>query len=70
MNAIRICARACALVAVIWLLNAGIALAQQATPATSEAIRVTLQDALARARKNSVQFQSAQTDAALARQDR
>ena len=70
MNSIRICARACALVAIIWLPNASIALAQQATPATSQAIRVTLQDALARARKNSVQFQSAQTDAALARQDR
>jgi outer membrane protein TolC len=43
---------------------------QQAALAASQPIRVTLQDALARARKNSVQFQSAQTDAAIARQDR
>jgi len=33
-------------------------------------LRLTLQDALDRARKNSTQFQAAQTDAALARQDR
>jgi outer membrane protein TolC len=32
--------------------------------------RLTLQDALALARKNSVQFQAAQTDAAISRQDR
>ncbi len=32
--------------------------------------RLTLQDVLALARKNSVQFQSAQTDAAISRQDR
>ena len=44
--------------------------AQQATPATSPTLRLTLQDALARARKNSTQFQAAQTDAAIARQDR
>jgi outer membrane protein TolC len=44
--------------------------AQQAAPAASSAIRLTLEDALARARKNSTQFQSAQTDAAIARQDR
>lgn len=44
--------------------------AQQAVPAASSAIRLTLEDALARARKNSTQFQSAQTDAAIARQDR
>jgi outer membrane protein len=43
---------------------------QQGTPAVSPAIRLTLEDALARARKNSTQFQSALTDAALARQDR
>jgi len=43
---------------------------QQAAPAASSAIRLTLEDALARARKNSTQFQSAQTDAAIARQDR
>jgi outer membrane protein TolC len=44
--------------------------AQQSPAATSPAIRLTLEDALARARKNSTQFQSAQTDAAIARQDR
>jgi len=43
---------------------------QQATPATAQALRVTLQDALALARKNSTQFQAAQTDAGIARQDR
>ena len=43
--------------------------AQQGTPATSPALRLTLQDALARARKNSTQFQSALTDAGLARED-
>jgi len=43
--------------------------AQQAAP-TSPTLRLTLQDALARARKNSSQFQAAQTDAAIARQDR
>ncbi|HEY6268825.1 MAG TPA: TolC family protein [Candidatus Acidoferrum sp.] len=44
--------------------------AQQGAAATSPAVRLTLEDALARARKNSTQFQSAQTDAAIARQDR
>jgi len=44
--------------------------ALQADPATSPTLRLTLQDALARARKNSTQFQAAQTDAAIARQDR
>lgn len=43
---------------------------QQVAPAAGQPVRVTLQDALARARKNSVQFQSAQTDAAIAGQDR
>jgi outer membrane protein TolC len=43
---------------------------QQGTPATSLALRLTLQDALARARKNSTQFQSALTDAGLAREDK
>jgi outer membrane protein len=43
---------------------------QQAAPATSPTLRLTLQDALARARKNSTQLQAAQTDAAIARQDR
>jgi len=44
--------------------------AQQPAPPTSQVLRLTLEDALARARKNSTQFQSAQTDAAIARQDR
>jgi outer membrane protein TolC len=43
---------------------------QQAAAASSQPLRLTLEDALARARKNSTQFQAAQTDAALARQDR
>src|SRR6266850_2485185 len=43
---------------------------QQEAARTSQALRLTLQDALALARKNSTQFQAAQTDAALARQDR
>ena len=44
---------------------------QQQTGATASApLRLTLQDALNLARKNSVQFQAAQTDAGLARQDR
>ncbi len=44
--------------------------AQQGAPATSPTIRLTLEDALARARKNSTPFQAALTDAAIARQDR
>ena len=43
---------------------------QQGTLPASPMLRLTLEDALARARKNSTQFQSAQTDAAIARQDR
>ena len=43
---------------------------QSSIPAANSSLRLTLQDALDRARKNSVQFQAAQTDAALARQDR
>jgi outer membrane protein TolC len=43
---------------------------QQAVPPASAMLRLTLEDALARARKNSTQFQAAQTDAAIARQDR
>src|SRR5712692_6280088 len=72
-------------VAALFLSCAGIAVAQespapvtapppgdprQGAPATSPTIRLTLEDALARARKNSTQFQAAQTDAAIARQDR
>jgi outer membrane protein TolC len=44
--------------------------AQQAPPPASPVLRLTLEDALARARKNSTQFLAAQTDAAIARQDR
>ena len=42
----------------------------QATSAGVPALKLTLQDALERARKNSVQFQAALTDSAIARQDR
>ena len=47
----------------------------QSTPAqpadkTTSGLRLTLHDALARARKNSVEFQSAATDAAIAAEDR
>ncbi len=44
--------------------------AQQTSAGASQTLRLTLDDALARARKNSTQFQAAQTDAAIARQDR
>jgi outer membrane protein TolC len=44
--------------------------AQQGAPATSPTLRLTLEDALARARKNSTQFQAALTDAGLARGDK
>jgi len=70
--------------AALLLSCAGIAAAQETPPsapaeppkdaqqarATSASLRLTLEDALARARKNSTQFQAAQTDAAVARQDR
>jgi len=39
-------------------------------PATSPTLRLTLEDALARARKNSTQFQAGLSDAALARGDK
>jgi outer membrane protein TolC len=44
--------------------------AQQSAPAAAPAVRLTLEDAIGRARKNSTQFQAAQTDAAIVRQDR
>lgn len=46
--------------------------ARQVTPAapSPSPVRLTLEDAIARARKNSTQFQAAQTEAAIARQDR
>jgi len=43
---------------------------QSSAPSANSPVRLTLQDTLDRARKNSVPFQAAQTDAALARQDR
>ena len=43
---------------------------QTPTPQTAARLRLTLEDALARARKNSVKFRSAVTDAAVARQDK
>jgi outer membrane protein TolC len=85
MTSRRILVLSQASVAVLFLFCAGIAGAQespapataptsrdaqQSTAATSPTVRLTLEDALARARKNSTQFQSAQTDAAIARQDR
>ena len=44
--------------------------AQQTPPPASPVLRLTFEDALARARKNSTQFLAAQTDAAIVRQDR
>jgi outer membrane protein len=85
MNLRRILVYSRALLAVLFLTYAGMAAAQQSpapagappardtrqgSAAASPAVRLTLEDALARARKNSAQFQSAQTDAAIARQDR
>jgi outer membrane protein TolC len=85
MKSLRILALSWASVGALFFFCAGIAAAQespapaaappsrdaqQGAPATTPAIRLTLEDALARARKNSTQFQAAQTDAAIARQDR
>src|SRR5882724_1698759 len=51
--------------------GASIAAPRQSPPsAANTALRLTLEDALARAQKNSAQFQAAVTDAALAREDR
>jgi outer membrane protein TolC len=44
--------------------------AQQGAPGSSSSLRLTLQEALALARKNSTQFQGAQTDSALAHEDK
>jgi outer membrane protein TolC len=72
-------------VAAVLLCHGGIIAAQEAAPSTNssttkeaqqaaavvpQALQLTLQDALARARKNSTQFQAAQTDAAIAHQER
>jgi outer membrane protein TolC len=43
---------------------------QQGSGSAAPSLRLTLQDALARAKKNSVQFQAAVTDSGIARQDR
>jgi hypothetical protein len=43
---------------------------QPGTSATGAPLRLTLQDALDRARKNSTQFQAAVTNAGLAREDK
>ncbi len=85
MKSHRILALSWPLAAVLGLCGVGLAAAQepevsertiatkdpaQATPTGASLLKLTLQDALARARKNSVQFQSALTDSAIARQDR
>lgn len=85
MESRRILAMSWLLVAVLGLCGAGVAAAQepeasgktiatkdpaQGTPTGAPLLQLTLQDALARARKNSVPFQSALTDSAIARQDR
>src|ERR1700739_4878612 len=65
---------ACALSTVAQETNPAPASAQlaaaSANAATPAPLRLTLQDALDRARKNSTQFQAAQTTAGLAREDR
>src|SRR5713226_7416743 len=85
MKLLRICALSGMSVAATLFYGTGMAVAQEAaTPAsgvpakdsrpeaqtTPPALRLTLQDALARARKNSTQFQSALTDAGLAHEDK
>jgi outer membrane protein TolC len=85
MKSRRILAMSWLLAAVVGLCGAGVAAAQepeasgktiatkdpaQGTPTAAPLLKLTLQDALVRARKNSVPFQSALTDSAIARQDR
>lgn len=85
MRSLGIFAVSWPIAAALWLGGAGISAAQgtanpaaataekspaQATSAGGPALKLTLEDALARARKNSVQFQAALTDSAIARQDR
>ncbi len=72
-------------IAALWVCSGGMSSAQdtasptvtapaknpaQASSAGAPALKLTLQDALERARKNSVPFQAALTDSAIARQDR
>ena len=52
------------------LLPAAIAAQQGATPVPSPPVRLTLEDALKRARQNSVTYQAAVTDARLAHEDK
>jgi outer membrane protein TolC len=52
------------------LLVIGPATAQQTSLPAASPLRLTLQDALSRARRNSVDYQSALTDAGVAREDR
>jgi outer membrane protein TolC len=85
MKLIRQCALSWVLIAGVALFYAGSATGQEAnssaetapaknsqqgTDSKTAVVRLTLQDALARARKNSVPFQSSLTDSAIARQDR
>lgn len=85
MRRLALSAMSSPMAAVLCLCGAAMCAAQEpatgATPATAQnpaqsdsagtsALKLTLQDALARARKNSVAFQSALTDSAIARQDR
>ncbi|HET8922432.1 MAG TPA: TolC family protein [Candidatus Acidoferrum sp.] len=82
MTSYRILALWGLLIAAVSLGRAGIVTAQENASAPSTAtgkdsqqaqapvLRLTLQDALARARKNSTQFQAALTDSGIARQDR
>src|SRR6266702_5732662 len=85
MKLLRICALSWISVAATLFYGTGMAVAQEAaTPAsgvpakdsqpeaqtTPPALRLTLQDALARARKNSTQFQSALTEAGLVHEDK
>jgi outer membrane protein TolC len=86
MKSLRCFALSFSLAAAVGLPWAGMASGQEPAPASNPpanetqqaapnataapALRLTLQDALTRARKNSVQFQSALTDSAISRQDR
>ena len=85
MSSLGIFAMSWRMVAALCLCGAGMTAAQeggtaatstaaknpdQATSTGAPALKLTLQDALVRARKNSVPFQSALTDSAIARQDR
>src|SRR5215831_5508704 len=85
MRSLGIFAVSWPIAAALCLCSAGMSAAQEPVtaptsvatqkPAQSDStatppLKLTLQDALARARKNSVQFQSALTDSAIARQDK